>query len=343
MSYMFWLAGVRSPQLDAGELSSRAGDYAALAAAAAAASAEVSAAVAQVAANNEGSTTDAFLANTRGSGSAAEHLGDLSDAASRTQAVYVTAAASVAACRVAMQGIAKAAEGPFQREFLNPDFIRARTRQMQIVAATRRRLLSVEASARRAVDAAFAGLSLPSPFAVEYYTAVPQEIADAWDSLGAEEKRRLLQLLADQHADRLGIPRVEIEFYNNPSDTSLGVRTGDGRLRINEAYFDSPDMIGVPVHEMQHMAQYIYMDTYDEIASDPDYLDDVLSGRVPDPMQQEYGVSTADVQRLREGNATHVRDKGYWERPVEIDARRSGDRFTDDLTIQELEDLLAQI
>ncbi len=343
MSFMFTLTGVRPPQLDVGELSSRAADYAALAAAATSASSEVESAVAHVAANNEGSTTDAFLSQTRGSGSASEHLTTLSDAAARTQAVYLLAASTVATCAVSMQTIAKSAEGPFLREFLNPDFIRARMRQVLIVAATRRRLLSIETTSTRAIDAAFSGLSLPSPFAVQYYTAVPPEIAEAWDNLSVEEKRRLLQLLADQHADRLGIPRVEIEFYNDPSDNSMGVRMGDGRLRINEAYFDSPDMIGVPVHEMQHMAQYIYMDEYDQIASDPDYLDDVLSGRVPDPMQQEYGVSTADVQRLREGNATYVRDKGYWERPVEIDARRSGDRFTDDLTIQELEELLEQI
>lgn len=51
-------------------------------------------------------------------------------------------------------------------------------------------------------------------------------------------------------------------------------------------------------------------------------------------------MSTADVQRLKEGNANHVRDKGYWERPVEIDARRSGDRFTDDLTVQELQKMI---
>lgn len=340
MSFMFLLTGIRPPQLDAGTLAARASDYGSLASAAETASAEVQAAVTSVAASNQGSTTDAFLANTQGSGSAAEHLTQLSEAAARSQEVFMGAASRVAVCKVAMQTIAKAAEQPFLREIVNPNFIQGRARQIQIIAAARRQLAGVESATTSAIDAAFAGLTLPSPFAVEYYTAVPPEIAEAWDELSVEDKRRLLQLLADQHADRLGIPRTEIEFYNDPSDNSLGVRTGNGKLRINEAYFDSPDMIGVPVHEMQHMAQYVYMDEYDEIASDPDYLDDVLAGRVPDPLEQQYGVSTADVLRLREGNATHVRDKGYWERPVEIDARRSGDRFTDDLTIQEFEDLV---
>ncbi|SHJ97366.1 hypothetical protein SAMN02745244_03682 [Tessaracoccus bendigoensis DSM 12906] len=340
MSFIFLLTGVQLPQLAASTLAERAGDYGALAAAAAAASAEVQEAVSSVAADNQGSTTDAFLANTQGSGSAAEHLTQLSEAAARTQEVFVVAATRLATCKVAMKSIAKAAEQPFLRELLNPNLAQGRIRQIQIVAAARRRLVAVESSTTSVIDAAFAGLMLPSPFAVEYYTAVPPEIADAWDDLSVEQKRRLMQLLADQQADRLGIPRTTIEFYNDPSDTSMGVRTGDGKLRINEAYYDSPDMIGVPVHEMQHMAQYVYMDEYDDIARDPEYLDDVLAGRVPDPLQEQYGVSTEDVQRLKEGNASHVRDKGYWERPVEIDARRSGDRFTDGLTIQEFEELV---
>lgn len=343
MSFMFLLTGVRPPQLDPGVLTGRASDYAALASAAASAQAEVSGAVSSIAASNQGTTTDAFLSKTQGSSSVAEHLTQLADAATKTQAVFTDAAAKMAICKVTMEVIAKSAEGAFKREFFNPDLLRARMRQVQIISDTRRRLRSIESEAALAVGNAFAGLTLPSPFAAEYYTAVPPEIVEAWNNLSAEEKRKVLQLLADQQADRRGIPRVTIEFYNDPSDNSMGVRTGNGKLRINEAYFDSPDMIGVSVHEMQHMAQYVYMDEYDRIASDPARLDDVLSGRVPDPLQEQYGVSTADVQRLREGNANHVREKGYWERPVEIDARRSGDRFTDDLTIQQFEELLRHI
>lgn len=340
-SFMFGLTAVMPSRADAADLSQRAGLYTTLSSAADTAMVESAAAVSDVAAANEGETTDAFLSQSRGAGSVSNHLGDLSAAARATATAYSTAAAEVTRAQAAMTSTAVAAEGPYLRALLLPPPLR-QIRQAQIITATRRQLRAHDEAGGTAVAAAFSAVNLPSPYNVEYYTAVPQELEDAWNNLTDQEKRDLMQLMADRHADELGVPRVELEFYNDPKG-ALGVRTGDGRVRINEHFFNDPNLIGVPVHEMQHHAQYVYIDAYEDIADDPDYLDDVLAGRVPDPMEQQYGISTEEAQRLAEGNADHVREKGYWERPVEIDARFAGDRYTDGLTIQEFEELVEEI
>lgn len=341
MSFMYALTLVQPPQIDVGELTPRAAEYNALAVAANTAASEVAGAVADIVANNEGPTTDGFVTKTTGSGSVGNHFVDLGAAATRTAAAYTAAATIVATAETAMDAVAKSAEAPFLKAGLIP--VIGAGKQAQIVWATRGKLKSLESSAASQVGSVFATIALPSPFDVEYYSAMPPEVEAAWDKLSKEEKRKLLQLLSDQHCDRLGIPRVTLEFYDDPSDTSMGVREGNGKVRINEAYFDQADMMAVAVHETQHVAQYIYMDKYDDIAKDKQYLADVLAGRVPDPMMEQYGVSTEEVQRLRRGNEGYVRDKGYWERPVEVDARRSGDRFTDNLTIQEMEELVKKV
>lgn len=338
MSFIYALTLTLPPRIDTAALSAVADDYKSLASAATTTATDVASAVNTVAGANEGSTVDGFLSKTRGAGSAANHLNDLSAAASRTATAYTTVAHTIEQAKISMDSIAKSAEKLWFKAYLNPltrDYVHAR-----LIIDTKRALTQVEVASALKIKVAYASIGLPAPFAVEYYSALPPEIVNLWKSekMTPEMKRKLLQKLADQHADRLGIPRKKLEFYNDPGDDSMGVRRRNGTVAINEAYFDDPNMLGVPVHEMQHSAQYVYMDEYDKIPKGD--VDDIIAGRKPDPLQEKYGVSTADVQRLKEGNANHVRDKGYWERPVEIDARRSGDRFTDDLTVQELQKMI---
>lgn len=337
---IFALTGIKRPELSVGELASLGGAYARLAKAATTAASGAAAATSAVQGANEGPTVDGFVAATTGSGSAQDQLELLSDAAQQTAEAYREAAVTVSAGTLAMDIAAAAATRAIRAALfrLPPDF-----KAYQVaVRRARSRLFKLEQQMLARVEAAFQAISMPSPLHItdaESRGVVPPEIETAWNELTEQEKRDLLQLLADQHAEEMGIPPTPILWDARPGTNG----SWDGQLHLNPDLLDSPELLHTAVHEMQHAWQWAVRDEYDVIASDPDRLEAILNGDVEDPMVESHGVSTEEAQRMRERNATYVRDKGYTERPVEVDARRSGAWRTDHMTLQEFQELVDQL
>lgn len=335
---IYEMVGIERPELAPGDLAALAASYARLARAAATASADAAAATKSVAAANEGPTVDAFVNATTGHGSASDQLDLLSDAAQSTALAYRTAAVAIATGTAAMDVAAAVAVQQIRGAILRfPPDLKAYAAALQ---AARSRMSKLEQRMLAQVDGSFASISMPSPLTItegESRGVVPPEIEAAWAELSDQERRDLLQLLADQHADEMGIPRAPINW------DATGRGMWDGSLHLNPALLGTPELLHTAVHEMQHAWQWAVRDEYDVIASDPDRLQAILDGDVPDPMVDRYGVTTEEAARMRERNAGYVRDKGYTERPVEVDARRAGAWNTDHMTLEEFEALVDQL
>lgn len=337
---IFALTGIKRPELSVGELASLGSAYARLARAATTASAGAGAATSAVQGANEGPTVDGFVAATTGHGSATNQLELLSDAAQQTAEAYLEAASVIGTGRLAMDVTAAAAADAIRAALLQfpPDF----KAYQAALRTARSRLSKLEQQMLSKVDAAFRAISMPSPLHItdaESRGVVPPEIEAAWGELTEQEKRDLLQLLADQHAEEMGIPPAPIQWDAQPGTRGVW----DGQLHLNPDLLDSPELLHTAVHEMQHAWQWAVRDEYDVIASDPDRLEAIINGDVEDPMVELYGVTTEEARRMQERNATYVRDKGYDERPVEVDARRSGAWGNDHLTLQEFQELVDQL
>lgn len=334
---MYSMTGVVQPNLDAAAYGALADHYEQLASQTVATAGATRDAVANVLAENDGEAASAFQASVTGGGSITEHLDELGPAARRTAAAYRTTATSGANARFAMDSLAQDRTTAYWRALGNGVEPHALATLIQL---TRNDLLALETLAVDEINEAFAALDLPGNFPTsrdDVYGRLDPAIEEKWAELSDEERMEVLQNIADAYADEQGLPRTKIDFtsIDNPDGITWG-RYNDGGpfgiggyLQINSDHLDDPHLINTVVHEMQHRAQYQGM-----------------RGRWP-WQDERAGMSREEAERWRELNEGEVRTKGgpddwdqYQPRPIEVDARRAGRDYVDDLSYEEFEEFL---
>ena len=327
---MYTLTGVKRPKHDASQLTTIADNYRLLASAAVAAHWQTNRATAHVLdpAMNEGTdVVEAFRTTVTGPSSVATQLDKLADAAAETRDAYAQAAAATTSTLVSMDWWAFEGGRAFRKAILNGAPPHDLALLVQVI---RNQLLKAESQGAAAVRQAFGAVKLPAKLPSTdqiRWGAMPPEIEELWVSLDIEERKQLLQELADQFADENGIPRRTLQWDLPPGGAWGERRRRDGSIHMNEhllmrddnADYPSAYMLHVVIHEMEHSWQYEVMGS-----SDP----------------EQYGVSVEERDRMIERNEDHVREKGYIPRPVEVGARKAGRDFLDGLTVQDLRDML---
>lgn len=330
---MFSMTGVTQPNLDVGSLQTLSQHYSTLATGAADAHQDTLAAAAAVMADNDGPGATAFDTAARGGGSIGEHMGVLADAATRTSTAYSTAAKDGGSAQTAMILLAHDREVIYWEKFFEGTDVNALSLLIQV---TRNQLLQLEADGVGKINAAFANLNLPGPFAisdVDEGGRLDEGIEERWAELTDEQRIAVLQKMADAYADANGFPRIKIQF--NPlaekkNEILWGQYDPDyfwgPKLELNSKHLSNPHMINTVIHEMQHRAQRTGM-----------------GFRFPWE-DEKNGMSRAEAERWRELNSDHVRHKGgpgkwdyYPPRPIEVDARDAGRNYIDNLTLEEFE------
>lgn len=332
---MYQITGVAQPRLDIayfekmktygvrlqqGLLSARAG---------------VSDVVSTVLAENNGPAADAFSSKI---GSTVQtHLSSLSLAATRTVHAYETVVRDGGSAKTAMDTLA--------RQYLVDlaTLIQETGTSQEINALidqARSELVKLEQHATSTINAAFDALALPGPIQTaenDTYGHIDPAIVEFWnsDNLDDEQRKQILQKIADDYAKENGFPPIEITFEpidEEPNTVTWGqYNNGTQQLTLNtDELSDGSQMINTVVHEMQHRAQYCGM-----------------GFRWPWE-DEKNGMSREDAERWRRMNEGHVRMKGddpttdvdeaYYPRPIEVDARRAGRNFVENLTYAEFEE-----
>ncbi len=168
---------------------------------------------------------------------------------------------------------------------------------------------------------------------------VDPQVARLWSEMSEEERRTALEEMAEDLADAAGLEDFEIRFEDledqdgdgvddNPDTDSHGSWSEDDRvLRLDVNDLDDPDLINTMAHEVRHAVQH---QAVDDLPDDAD-----------DPFDPPPGATRDDVEDWRDNfdDYTSPADDfdGYYNQPVESDARDAGDDYLDDLTGEDVE------
>lgn len=189
---------------------------------------------------------------------------------------------------------------------------------------------------------------------------LPPEVVAAWQTMSDEERRKVLQKLADEYADRYGVPHTTIQFDNlrdsedglDPNDPDSHVyRYGYWREGTRQLVIDSSDVsdpvaaINTVAHEMRHAGQH-------EMARDanPNFFHKLFIdwGWTPDPFQhpnvtREQAKEWGDNFDHYASPPTDPYDSAGWDdyrnQPVEADARTIGEQEVNTMTLDRLNEL----
>lgn len=169
---------------------------------------------------------------------------------------------------------------------------------------------------------------------------VDPEVAREWENMSDEERRAVIEEIAEQRARDAGIDDFEVRIEDledqdgdgtddDPSTDSHGSWSEDDRvLRIDENDLDDPSIIGTVAHEVRHAEQHKAVDG------------------LPWWWWEDYegppGVSQEQAEEWEENFDDYKTsdDDGfdaYHDQPVERDAREAGSDYLDDLDKDELE------
>lgn len=332
---MFSQTGVIKPNLDVGTMKDLSASYTKLASGLSNAHADAEGAVAHILSANDGPAAQQFSSSEQGAGSIAHHLGELAEAATRTATAYDEGANAGGRATFAMEIRARDRELQYWNAIFKGADQSAIAAFVQLV---RIELLRLESAGAAAVQAAFAGLALPSEHQLQgddYYGSLDEGIKERLAKLAEEDPeklRELYQKIADEFADQNGIPRKKIQWVE--LDGAYGMRDGKGNIQLDPEYLasDPSILLNTIVHEMEHSRQYEGMGWRWPWDND--------KGNMSDEEAERWRELNSDYVRSKGDNPDTDDNEGYWPRPVEVGARNAGRDFINNLTEEELEKYL---
>lgn len=173
----------------------------------------------------------------------------------------------------------------------------------------------------------------------------PEEVVDPevereWADMSADERRRVVEHIAEERAREAGVDDFEVRIEDLEDQDGDGVdddpttdlhgdwNEGDRLLRIDEGDLDDPAILGTVAHEVRHAQQHKAVDD------------------LPWWWWEDYhgppGVSQGEVEDWSDNFDDYRTSKddgfdAYHDQPVEEDARETGGSYLDDLDKDELD------
>lgn len=363
---IYSLTGVPRPSVAPGGLRDLAEQFDTLHHLAGSCTQDVTEAINHVLANNEGDAATAFKEASSGSSSSLSQLAELERGALRTRDAHADAAVEVETAQTEMDAIAnQAARDLDSLKLLVP--ILAQIHYYKVVSQAQRNLLAASQAASHRLEAIYDLGSLPEvppETRGTHYGTVSPEIEELWDSLSVEDRKGLVEAMAASITEDWDAEdRPTVVFFSTDENRPDGVLfdpekfssglSGRANPSENIVYLNydklasgqPPNLLHTVVHEHRHMEQFRMMDELDELVSkDPDFVAKVRRGEVPDPFLAE-GATTAQIERFDVpypdvGKLTPEEWTIYRHHPWELDARNSGTWEMDNLTVEDLEELL---
>lgn len=346
-------AGVYPPVISPESFDARSRKYAELASVSADLSHDLRSAVQTVLRKNEGPTVDAFYQRMQGAGSALHQFERISERAAAASDAFEEIARLLSDTRSKMQARAKEAAHVIMMLLRTMDYTtKPKVRFILETAQEDLRRLENKAVAK----ASWLIYSAYPPGLIDISRQRPNEsltpqVESTWDSLSDEQKERILRLLAEDYAKQHGIKVPPIEIV--PSDKAFFVTetvTSDGEkektlapyrglweggvLKINRDSLKDAVAMNVIIHEMTHAVQH--------------EANRLVEGRRFWPAGptdfRRLGLTPEEAERLYESSKQYRNSGEYYGRaPVEIDAGRATNEFSDDLTVAKLKEYVRRV
>lgn len=171
------------------------------------------------------------------------------------------------------------------------------------------------------------------------------DVYERWQELESGEKQAIIQRIVDEEAAAYGIePAPEVQFEDID-----GAGSWDGETLVIDAGTvenDPREAIHAAAHETRHVVQREAMD----MAHPPWWKfwkgREDMEGLNPDVVDrwkenERTGYQGAPDEELKESDPAAYEEqlKAYYEQPIEEDAYYAGQRYVEDMTVEELERL----
>lgn len=338
-------AGVYPPVISPESFDARSRKYAELASVSADLSHDLRSAVQTVLRKNEGPTVDAFYQRMQGAGSALHQFERISERAAAASDAFEEIARLLSDTRSKMQARAKEAAHVIMMLLRTMDYTtKPKVRFILETAQEDLRRLENKAAAK----ASWLIYSAYPPGLIDISRQRPNEsltpqVESTWDSLSDEQKERILRLLAEDYAKQHGIKVPPIEIVPSSGATYRGSE-GElrkyrglwegGVLKINGDTLKDAVAMNVIIHEMTHAVQH--------------EANRLVEGRRFWPAGptdfRRLGLTPEEAERLYESSKQYRNSGEYYGRaPVEIDAGRATNEFSDDLTVAKLKEYVRRV
>lgn len=239
-------------------------------------------------------------------------------------------------------------------------------REYEVVENARGDMEAASADALERIRAIYGGVDMPPLIEVSdsHATgAILPELDEAWAAMSNEERLVFLEAVYDDVTmDWPPEDRPDITYQSTSTDHPDGVekaprdadpltsgvyRRGSRDITLNFDYIDADSDLSDPsagpvatlVHELEHAQQHRLRDQYDVIARNPDLVEEIRSGQVPDPFRAE-GSTLDAVERDKFANRSDNDEYcAYKSRPGEMAARQAGLEYLERFTTEKLEEL----
>lgn len=370
MNWVIYTAtGVKKPEVSPAALNELSATFDVVRQAALNCQLQLDGAISLVLSTNQGEATEAFATYAEDSDAPRKQFERLADAALTTRDAHARAADLVTDVTTAMDAEAAAAASALVDARMLVPILRERHIR-QVLARAKTNLEAIRDSAAGIARAIYQAvgldeLDLLTMTEAQARGSVPEALQDAWDDMDDPEDRMALfdavaeDVMSDWPNDW---EQPEVLYYSNqvpqppgtipppnPDDDWSGYNgvASGGDIYINYDIMESgttPTQLSTVVHEIQHIEQGHLRTQYDEmVAADPGAIDDIRAGRRPDPFV-EHGSTVDEVERFQVPyEPARIDDESnpyYYHQPTEIDARRAGTEYLDNLSPEQIERLL---
>ncbi|NYI78726.1 hypothetical protein [Nocardioides panzhihuensis] len=180
------------------------------------------------------------------------------------------------------------------------------------------------------------------------YGNIDPAIAEKWATLSTEERKAVLEEMTRKIAEESGVEMPDIDWDDLANDTwddgsiTYGYWSdGDGKMALNPNMLDDPGLlINTVAHEVRHGRQYEAIDDNNDWQFwwEDDPFDEHKEDGITEEQTEEWEENFDDYKSTGKGDTFDE----YYNQPVEVDARKSGRDYLNNLSEEEFNRLLEE-
>jgi hypothetical protein len=163
------------------------------------------------------------------------------------------------------------------------------------------------------------------------------EVAERWAQLTDAERKAIIDQKIKELAEEYGVD-VEDIIWDDTMSGNGSWSESEKAVRLNPDKLDDPDLLHTVAHEMRHARQHEAIDDKNDWQFW--WEDD------PFDMHEEDGITEEQAEEWEKNFDDYKSPSpdydAYYNQPVEVDARKSGREYLDNLTAEELDRLLEE-
>jgi hypothetical protein len=163
------------------------------------------------------------------------------------------------------------------------------------------------------------------------------EVAERWAQLTDAERKAIIDQKIEELAEEYGVEVDDIIWDDSMSGNGSWSES-EKAVRLNPDRLDDPDLLHTVAHEMRHARQHEAIDDNNDWQFwwEDDPFDEHREDGITEEQAEEWEENFDDYK------SPSPDYDAYYNQPVEVDARKTGREYLDNVTPEELDRLLEE-